>query len=310
MSGYFPLNGSNKKAETMDEIAIQAHQGSVAAIIQLLNDKLADSGVRTRAIFVDNVLQLLCEAAKPEQLEQSQLVVQVRQILEEIAPRGIRRVNINSRIVREQQLLWLEEINRDPGSQVLWSEEIILAKPNILKRLTGAAKTPKPKQPQKQKFPKSTSSFGAPKRQFWRGILIGSASLLLILVVVRLAFNEVLNMQLSDRPTIKKQPVTALSPQPIATPSPNISSSQTASLPAEPFVEAVRLAEQAASIGQTATTYTQWLDIATKWQKASDLMATVPSTDNRYKTAQNRILLYSQNSEAALRQAKKIRSQP
>ncbi|HAJ60521.1 MAG TPA: hypothetical protein DCP31_15680, partial [Cyanobacteria bacterium UBA8543] len=64
------------------------------------------------------------------QLEQSVRVAQIRQILEDIAPRNIRRVRINSRIVREQQLLWLEEITRDPEHQLLWSEEIILTKPN------------------------------------------------------------------------------------------------------------------------------------------------------------------------------------
>ncbi|MHC5826972.1 MAG: hypothetical protein ACYT04_66665, partial [Nostoc sp.] len=81
--------------DRINDIAWQAHQGSVAAIIQLLNEKLAKSGVRTRAIFSDGVLQLLCEAARVEQLEQSPVVEQIQQILESIAPRQIRRVNIN-----------------------------------------------------------------------------------------------------------------------------------------------------------------------------------------------------------------------
>jgi len=130
--------------DPMDDIAKQARQGSVAAIIQILNEKLAESGVRTRAMFVDGVLQLLCEAATLQQLEQSTLVQRIRQILESIAPHNIRRVNINSRIVREQQLLWLEEISRDPDAQLLWSEEIILAKPNILRRLGEDLKDRKP----------------------------------------------------------------------------------------------------------------------------------------------------------------------
>ena len=45
--------------DSIENITKQARQGSVAAIIQVLNDKLADSGVRTRAIFEDGVLQLL-----------------------------------------------------------------------------------------------------------------------------------------------------------------------------------------------------------------------------------------------------------
>ncbi|HEY9656945.1 MAG TPA: hypothetical protein V6C65_00670, partial [Allocoleopsis sp.] len=61
----------------MDDIARQARQGSVSAIIQILNEKLADSGVRTRAMFAQGVLQLLCEAQRPDQLEQPTLVSQV-----------------------------------------------------------------------------------------------------------------------------------------------------------------------------------------------------------------------------------------
>ena len=43
-------------------IVLQAHQGSVAAIIQLLNDNLAHLGIITRGVFSNGVLQLLCEA--------------------------------------------------------------------------------------------------------------------------------------------------------------------------------------------------------------------------------------------------------
>ena len=124
--------------DPMDDIAKQAREGSVAAIVQTLNEKLASSGVRTRAVFADGALQLLCEAASPQQLEQSRLVAQVRQILEGIGPRNIRRVTINSRIVRAQQLLWLEELRRDPDHHLLWSEAICLAKPTISKRIADS----------------------------------------------------------------------------------------------------------------------------------------------------------------------------
>jgi alpha-D-ribose 1-methylphosphonate 5-triphosphate synthase subunit PhnL len=95
----------------VDDIARQARQGSVAAIIQILNDRLAEIGVRTRAVFADGVLQLLCEAATADLLEQSSLVDRLTQILEQLSPQNIRRVQINSRLVREHQLLWLEEIS-------------------------------------------------------------------------------------------------------------------------------------------------------------------------------------------------------
>ena len=76
----------------------------------------------------------------------------------------------------------------------------------------------------------------------------------------------------------------------------------------EPFAEAVRLAEVAAVKGKAAKSSAQWLDLAAKWQRASDLMAAVPATDSRYKTAQSRIELYRQNSEAAQQEAQKRRS--
>ena len=92
----------------MSDVAKQARQGSVAAIIQVLNEQLADLGVRTRAVIASGVLQILCEASTVEQLEQEQVVSRVQQILEEISPFGLRRVQVNSRLVREQQMLWLE----------------------------------------------------------------------------------------------------------------------------------------------------------------------------------------------------------
>ena len=110
--------------DSIDDIFRQARQGSVAAIIQILNEKLADSGVRTRAVLDHGVLQLLCEALSPEQLEQTPLVERIRQILQSISPRNIHRINVNSRLVREQQLMWLQEVQRDPDGQLLWSQEI------------------------------------------------------------------------------------------------------------------------------------------------------------------------------------------
>lgn len=286
----------------MDDIARQARQGSVAAIIHTLNEKLADIGVRTRAVFVDGVLQLLCEAAMPEQLERSVLVVKIRKILEEIAPHNIRRVNINSRIVREQQLLWLEEISRDPENQLLWSEEITLTKPNLFKRRLENRKHYKDTWNKKPPLPKTSSRYLKEKNPYWRGIISGvSLSVLLILVGwflhERLApkQNAKILTQSSNR-TTNTSINSAASPTPIAAPTP------------DPFAQAVRLAEQASAEGKTVTTSAQWLDLAAKWERASDYMKAVQPDDQRYKTAQDRMKLYRKNSEAAQKQAKRSRS--
>ncbi|MBW4575884.1 MAG: hypothetical protein KME08_11430 [Aphanothece sp. CMT-3BRIN-NPC111] len=294
-----------KMADQMDDIAKQARQGSVAAIIQILNEELADSGVRTRAMFAEGILQILCEAATPEQLEQWVLVPRIRQILEAISPRNIRRVNINSRIVREQQLLWLEEINRDPENQLLWSEEIILAKPHLFKQLAEDLKSQKPAK-NKTPLPKAPRSVGE-KRQFWRGI-VGGTSLSLFLLLVGWALYDWLSPKLNYQMQVQapqSSPIPATSQTPVnSTPSQTPVRSTPSS---EPFAEAVRLAEQASAAGKAAQSSAQWLDIAAKWQRASDLMGSVQSSDSRYKTAQNRMVVYGQHSNTAQTKAQKRR---
>lgn len=278
----------------MDDIARQARLGSVAAIIQILNEKLANDGVRTRAMFEDGMLQLLCEGETVEQLEQTGLVDRVRQILERISPRNIRRVNINSRIVREQQLLWLEEIHRDPENQLLWSEEITLAQPNPFKRFREDRRA---NQEINAAVSKATSPRSAQaKRHFWRGI-VGGASLSLLLVLLGWVAYE---WQKSSR---RSAPATAASPT--VMPSPAVATLSPVA-GQDPFVQAVRLAEQAARDGQAATTPASWLDLATRWQRASDLMGQVPKQDGRYKTAQDRIGAYQKNSKAALQRAESM----
>lgn len=301
--------------DPMDDIANQAHQGSVAAIIQVLNEKLADSGVRTRAIFVEGVLQLLCEASHLDQLEQPQLVERIRHILEGLEPRHIRRVNINSRIAREQQLLWLEEISREPDDQLLWCQEITLARPNLFKRLTrkgGLSKSKYSRASSRSSMPKTPPPHvEREKRQFWRGI-VGGASLSLLLLLVGWVLYEWLGNGLMQPQSVETTPLpepAASGPDPappdpaVPTPTP-----ETAIAPQpDAFVQAVRLAEQAANDGQSAQLPAEWLDIATRWQRASDLMAEVPADDSRYRTAQDRVEVYRQNSEAALRRAEQQR---
>lgn len=274
-------------AHPMNDIARQAQQGSVAAIIQILNEKLANTGVRTRAVLENGVLQLLCEAAKPEQLEQPILVDRVRQILESLAPRHIRRVRINSRIVREQQLLWFEEISRDPEKQLLWYQDITLSKPNFLKRLVEDMNN---RNSESAAFPLVANSTASSRykhqpNQFWQGTLVGGISLMFLLVLgVALANSVGLNWD-----TLKAAPKA----QPSAT--------------RDPFVEAVRLAEQAIADGKKAQSPADWLKIAAKWQQASELMGGVPPADPRYKTARDRAAFYRQNSQETQVKAEKMR---
>ncbi len=291
--------------DPMDDIARQARQGSVAAIIQTLNERLSDAGVRTRAVFEDGILQLLCEAASNEQLDRSVLVAQIRQILEELAPRNIRRVKINSRIVREQQLLWLDEISRDPENQLLWSEQIVLAKPNLFKRLAYSLKHRPTVPKRKPEFPKVSSLSSRnirEKSRYQRGIASGLGLSLLLMLVGWLLYSWLgskLNVRISTKASnsaIEPSPKSALTSKP---------GSSTA---ADPFVKAVRLAEQASVDGQTVKTTAQWLDVAAKWERASDLMGAVKPDDNRYKTARARMILYRKNSETAQRQARQKRS--
>lgn len=301
--------------DPIDDIARQARQGSVSAVIQILNEKLASSGVRTRAVFEQGILQLLCEAAKPEQLEQSVLVPHVRQILESIQPRRIRRVQINSRIVREQQLLWLDEINRDRGSQLLWSEEIVLRRPNWLKQFFQDLKEPKPLDPKTSLPKKSATRLAQEKRLFWRG-LVGGASFSIFVLIVGWALYNWLNRSAdmtqadSSNPETVDESADANSPRNGAmTVSPVSSNSlQTADDSAQdPFAQAVRLAQTAVESGQVAETPAEWLALAAQWQQASDLMSQISPDDNRYDTAQSRVELYRQNSEAALEQAERVR---
>ena len=284
-----------KMRDPMDDIAAQARQGSVAAIIQTLNEQLADKGVRTRAVFADGVLQLLCEAATPEQLEPSALVPKIRQILEGIAPRNIRRVNINSRLVREQQLLWLEEIMRDPENQLLWSEEIVLTKPNFFKQLAEGHKPQYPGLKKKPPLPQASPRHLREKNFYRRGIING-VGLTLLLMVVGWLLHSWLATQLNSRTTTE-----AIKSK--ASVAPTTASTPNSSPKSDPFVQAVRLAEQASTAGKTVKTSAQWLDVAAKWERASDLMKAVKPNDSRYKTAQGRVKLYRQNSEAAQKQA-------
>ncbi|MEO1127305.1 MAG: hypothetical protein AAFW84_06495 [Cyanobacteria bacterium J06635_15] len=297
--------------QAIDNVSKQARQGSVAAIIQILNDRLADDGIRTRAVLAEGILQLLCEAKTPEQLEQSTVVERIRSILEAISPRTISRVNINSRIVREQQLLWLEEVNRDPDNHLLWSELIALKKPNIFKRLFEDATAPR--QP-RSRLPATSMRKSLKQRYFWRG-LVGGTSLCLFLGLIGWGAWRWVRQDPAAPPSAENTtPSSATPPEAPDAASPDVPLARSSNDPAseslpplpedpDPFVQAVRLAEQAAADGKIAETAADWLDLASRWQRASDLMSQVPETDERYPTAQDRVDAYQQNSEAALAEA-------
>jgi hypothetical protein len=301
----YKLIAEPKMVDPIDEIALQARQGSVAAIIQVLNQKLAELGVRTRAVFTDGVLQLLCEAAKVNQLEESILVDRIRQILEEISPRYIRRVNINSRMFREQQLLWLEAISYDPENQLLWSKQIILARPNFLKRFVQDLRD-FPTQGLKPSFSKTDSSSLILEQKEFQWGMIGGLGLSLCLIMMGLALYFWLNSQSSEIVQVKPESIPYSIPPSPSPSSPTPTATSTAiTTSQQKFAEAVRLAQQASDSGKVAQTREEWLAIATKWQEASALMTGVTPDYPRYDTAVNRAELYRQYGEEAQQEAEK-----
>jgi len=273
----------------VNDIYKQAHQGSVAAIIQILNDKLSDSGVRTRAIFANGVLQLLCEAATPAHLDRATLTERIRKILESISPRNIRRVNINSRIVREQQLLWFEEINRDPDGQLLWAEEISLRRPNFVR---GMLQDLREAFSDRDDLPKTLSPQAVrEKRQFTKGIFGGvviSAAILAAGWGVYAWNQGKLFASQNDQSPSTSQPAWKA----------------TIKQDGDSFATAVRVAERAAKTSREAKTPAEWKQVAEMWGVASRLMSEVPNNHPRADVAKNRTEAYRKNRDIALKNAK------
>ena len=282
-------------------IIAQAKAGSIAAIIQLLNESLSHLKVRTRAVLEKRSLLLLCEAESEEALEAEVIVPHLRQVLEAIGPQKIRRVHFFSRLTREQQMLWTTEIAR--STQVLWSQEIVLQRPSLFKQFQDQLKfKDRPVVPSVQDLPRRLIS-PAHGRPVWPALvgagLLGLALLGGITIAVR-RLPTLLASFNSPKEPIPAEVATIAAPSPTAIPK-----IPPAANP-DPFVEAVRIAEQAASDGKAATTRSEWLALAARWQEASDLMAKVAAEDDRYKTAQDRVAAYRKNSEAALTQANQL----
>ena len=272
----------------INDVFGQAQDGSVAAIIQILNEQLAENGIRTRAVFVDNVLQLLCEASTHDQLEKMAVVGDIRSILETIAPRRIRRVKINSRLVQEQQLLWFEEISRDPTKHLLWAELITLKQPHWLKRIARDLRRPK----LRGGMPTGASKSDLRQRKSFLGGLIGGLSVAILLIGLSIwAYRRYAVGSVSPASDSIARPAAEQLPLPESYDS---------------FARAVRIAEQAAKDGLVANTSADWLALAARWQQASDLMAEVPTTDERHKIAQDRVNAYKSNSESLLQKARQV----
>jgi hypothetical protein len=289
-------------SELVDDITQQAHKGSIAAIIQVLNQRLAEIGVRTRAIFVDGVLQLLCEATQPEKLEQSQVVPQVQNILESISPRHVHRVRINSRLVQEQQLLWLDEIRQDPEHHLLWYKDITLSQPNLFQQIIDEIQDycSQPPFPIKSKTPDVFQL--REQRQFQKGLL-GGASLGVgaMLLAVGLYYWFTTESEFPALQSPASQPsetVNGDENQLQQPPSPEADK--------EAFEQAVRLAQEAVLEGEVAQTSPEWRAIAEKWREASALMSEVSPDYERYTTAQNRAALYERTAEVADEEAEKL----
>ncbi|WP_088240033.1 hypothetical protein [Calothrix rhizosoleniae] len=294
--------------DRINDIAWQAHQGSVAAIIQLLNENLAHLGVRTRAVFSNGVLQLLCEAQTVEQLEQSNLIQHIQQVLESIAPRNINRISINSRIVREQQLLWLEEISRDAENQLLWSEEIELDKPNILRKIVQDFQ--ERQQEDSQAYQHVVLAHNNQTKKIGWGWVKTGLSLCLFLLLggwttYYLLGNKFKNPLSGETSKYFTTTIKSLEKNINQTRIQDYSRQNSFNSEEDPFAAAVRIANITSDKGKIAKTDTQWLELAANWQRASYLMSLVSPNHSRYQEAQIRIKLYKKYSEAAQKEANK-----
>jgi hypothetical protein len=291
----------------VNDIFRQAHQGSVAAIIQVLNDRLASTGVRTRAIFANGILQLLCEASTPDQLDRAILPDQIRKILESIGPRNIRRVNINSRIVREQQLLWLEEINRDPDGQLLWAQEIVLRRPNPIKAVFEDLRETFS---DRDDIPRSLSPQAIrDKRQFTKGIL-GGVVLSAAILATGWGVYSLNGGRIFASPHPESAPtdsIAAIQSEPSHSAPSNSESTgwrQQVNFNGDDFTVAVRIAERAAVDARAAKQSEQWRTVAEMWGEASKRMASVPQIHPRFAVAKDRAEVYRKNQQSALTNAK------
>ena len=265
----------------------QARSGSITAIIQIFNDRLAGIGVRARAMDEGGRLQLLCEASQEGPLAEELLAPQVQQILNEISPWGIGRVKVYSRLVQEQKLLWLKEVKENPD-ELLWTKEFKLNPPPLLRRMWGDWVRNQEKK--KERSLKRIRDGGKRELNFNWAIL---ASLFAAGAAGTVALGSFFLLSGRELPVLFSNKDEAAEEKAVK------------NQDDDPFAEAVRIAEQAGKDGKTASSSAEWLDLAARWQKASDYMAQVGEDDERYAAANERVTSYKENSDAALKKAGK-----
>ncbi|MEM6500602.1 MAG: hypothetical protein AAF685_02060 [Cyanobacteria bacterium P01_C01_bin.89] len=268
-----------------DDVYRQACGGSIAAIVQVLNHRLGSGGVRTRAMLSGRTLKLLCEAPDAESLDQDKTVNRIWQTLENIAPKGISRVHLFGRLVREQQLLWLDAIERNP-EHLLWSHQGKLKRSHWFRWVWRDLNQQQPK----TELPGLTQSdgwtAGAEKKSSTRPLILGAVG------------GAIASVALLGGAAWYFGWLGPASPgsTPASAPIPST----------DPFVQAVRIAEAASLNGQKANTREDWESLSDQWRKASNLMGQVKPSDARYKTAQERQGAYLQNSIVTRKQAEKL----
>lgn len=284
----------------INNIFMQARQGSITAIIQIMNEQLARLGVKIRAIFSDGVLQVLCEASEVEQLNKSSIVKEVKEILEAISPHNIQQVKINSRVVQEEQLLWLEDITREKKNQLLWSQTITLTKPNILKLIANNFQKNK-LTPTKIPLSKSFDYKGIQKLNQFQPDVIGIFFLSLLMLILGIQINGWLNL-----PGIYQNKASEDAASQFPSPINKKSSEDIEPESKAAFTQAVRLAQKAVADGKIAQSQEEWMAIAKTWQQAAELMASVSPSYSRHDIAVDRAEVYQKHSNIAKKESEKI----
>lgn len=276
-----------------DDVYRQACGGSIAAIVQVLNHRYVNQGLRTRAMLAGSTLKLLCEAPAAEMLDRETTIARVWQSLEQISPKGISRVHMYGRLVREQQLLWLDAIERNP-EHLLWSHQGKLKRSHWFRWMWRdlTQQQPKTDLPGLTQTGTRWSSSTTDKKSSTQTLMVGAvggaiASLLLLGGVAW--YLGWLGPNTSDS-AVEREP----------SPTPSV----------DPFVKAVRLAESASLNGREAKTRDDWENLSQQWRQASDLMGQVQPGDPRFETAQDRQNAYLQNSVVTRQQAEKLPPTP
>lgn len=302
-------------ANNVKHLTKKAYQGNITAIRQLLNGQLQETGVQTKVTLgVNGTLEILCEADHPENLDKDRIVPCIRHNLDQLSPRPFREVHIQSCLIKEEQSLWVSSLSHTARQNLLWSVDLEIQPLPWLQRALrtwGLCLPTLPPMPRRESMTFSAlSSLTKPTEslpiiqtnrspQFAFPSSTAPQHIKLILGAIAVGCCGWL---VHDWWQLRQQS------QPLFTPitieENNLDQHHPASF--DPFSEAIRLATQAAAVGQTATTYGQWLDLANRWQRASALMALVTPDHPHYGEAQTRVLSYRQNSTVALAKAEAL----